>query len=217
MRVTSLFTRAAVVGATALALAAFATPARASVVLDFGDGGAGAGGLFTLTGGGNATGAHIPIDALTVFGTGANDGVYDVVGTCTGTGNGSESGVGCLDFNTSTNTISITGSVTGLPGNVSTASEALLSGSLLGWTADSQGLHGAFGPDGKARDLLLALGLPANTPFAYFGFSLAANGSGSPAISTDIKNTSVPEPGSMLLLGSGLLGLGGAIRRRFAK
>jgi hypothetical protein len=183
--------------------------ANAATVIDFGSGDAGVGGVFTLLGGGNASGANIPIDALTVSGAPAGNGVYEVTGTCV---DGADvNGSGCLNFNTATNTVTITGAIPGL----GILSEALLTGSFVSFTADVNGLQGARGPDSKARDLLIALGLSANQPFQYFGFSLTTNGlSPDSVISTDIRNTAVPEPASLTLLGSGLLFLA---RRRRAK
>jgi len=120
------------------------------------------------------------------------------------------------------NTIAIVGSI---PQLGILAPVNLLSGDLSGGVnvLINNGVTGAItasGFDNKARELLLAIGLDPNTQFAFFGFETAVNGqgTGSPytAISTDITNTSVPEPGTMTLFGTGLLGLARSIRRRYA-
>jgi hypothetical protein len=81
----------------------------------------------------------------------------------------------------------------------------------------------AYGTDVKNSDLLETLGISTEWPWGFFGWSLVAENpemptNGEPstgvAISTDIRNTQVPEPTSLLLLGTGLIGLGIIARRR---
>lgn len=205
-----------------LGLLVLTAPMFGAISIDFGTGDAGTGGTFTLLSGGNAKGQGIPIDTLTVSGAGAADGVYDVDGVTTGSG---ESGVGTLEFNTQTNVIAIVGSIvcqntlgacTGhAVGDTIVANTALLTGSFNSFTANNFGLLNATGPDTKAASLLTALGIPLSTKFSYFGFSLTTGGvAGGSVISTDIQNTSVPEPSSIVLFGVVLLGCCALMRRR---
>jgi PEP-CTERM motif-containing protein len=187
------------------------SPVFGAVVIDFGTGDAGIGGLFTLTGGGNATGANIPIDAVTISGAPLNDGTFEVTGT--GADAADANGSGVLNFNTATNTVSIIG---GIPLLGIANGTTLLTGSFTSFSVSVNGIQNATGPDQKSAALLTALGVPIGTPFGFFGFSITTNGmSPDSVISTDFRNTSVPEPSSIVLFGSVLFGCCALLRRRF--
>lgn len=215
-----------VLAATVFALAAGSASAS---VIDFGSGFGGDGGTISI--GSNITGSGIFIDSVTIIGAPLNNGTFDVEGA--GVCDDAFGGCGLLSFDKNLNTISIVGSIPAL-GIFSPIN--LLTGDLSGGVnvAINNGFTGgisASGNDTKARQLLYAIGLDPSTQFTFFGFTLGvAGGEGSvyTATSTDIINTTVPgsggsgqtlvpEPGSLLLFGTGLFGAATRLRRRFSK
>jgi hypothetical protein len=171
--------------------------AAATYVIDFGTGLAGSGGTINAAGS-TISGTNIHIGSMNVQGTASSDGTYLVDAL--------------LDFNTGANTISIVGDITTL----GITGDSLLSGSFTSFGYNvypgPTEVFSANGPDRKSNALLAALGIPLNTPFTFFGFSIqTANGL---VTSTDIINTAVvPAPAAIWLFGSGLLGLAGIARR----
>ncbi|MCX6545032.1 MAG: PEP-CTERM sorting domain-containing protein [Acidobacteria bacterium] len=208
----------------AAAMVITVAPAQAvPIVIDFGTGIAGSGGTL-FRDGADVWGSGIPIQIMNVQGS-VVPGNFLTYGTAVGDGHIIPGTWASLAFDTrsATNFISITGYIPSLGVGDANNLVTLLSGTINSHGSTAQGLVSATGVDTKSPEVLRALGIPVETPFAFFGFSLHAGWIGTApdehgiAISTDIKNTSVPEPASMLLFGSGLVGLAGAVRRRLKK
>jgi hypothetical protein len=209
------------VALAALALLLLVSSPASAIVLDFGSGQGGAGGTIVVNGS-DVQGIGILIDALTVLDNGSS-AVYDVDGVACG---GLDGSCGQLDFDSVAGTISITGEVPLLLVGPTTLMTGLLD------SVDLDAIGGGFplilatlrGTDNKAPELLAALGINPSTTFQFAGFTIGSfpiqcmeGATCYTAFSTDIANASVgaiPEPGTLMLLGGGLLGLARIARRR---
>jgi len=210
----------------ALALVAISSPAFAATIIDFRNAGALAGGTITYNGT-DVFGSNLPIGNVEIFGAPLNNNVFDIDGAVSQPPNAVGDGnYGSLDFNTATDVVTLTGCIPGLgvgigPNGACTP-VALLSGTTTGFTITNTpgGSRLEFsGFDTKNPDLLTAIGLSPTTPFIIDTFALltgtlSANGGPVQSISHDVRNVAVPEPATMMLLGTGLLAAFRARRRQ---
>jgi hypothetical protein len=196
-----------IVGMAAFTLGALTTSARANPVLDFKTGLADEGGTVLLFSDGNTTGSGIPIGKFAA--PTVNSG-YIAGGNATSS---SGEGYGALDGYLQSAGVSSSGlAVTRTSGTTGTSSNRT---PIIG-TTNGLGNGGGWGRDSPLGPLV---GLSTDLQYTFLGWSTTTDplavGTPGTRLGTDVRNTAVPEPGSIFLLGSGLLYAAGSVRRRF--
>ncbi len=201
-----------------IAVALFMASPGYAFTIDFGTGDF-SGGTVTSSGG-NVVGEGIVVDDMFVQMTmGGAVAHYDTTGTASGPGETAA----VLAFNKNLNQLTVIGGIPalGIPdGTTLLTMTGNFQNFSLTFPAGTGFVVNASGVDTKSSLLLSALGIPANTNWAYFGFTQggdwnAITGVGHP-VSTDITNVSTPEPFTLLLLGLGLglIGITGYRRKK---
>jgi hypothetical protein len=175
-------------------------------------------------------GTNILFDTVIVTGGTMNDGSYACVGCVLNFTTGGHVGsVLSTEFWAAGGTFTVTGAVTGVVGNTTLLSGSFGAGGMVGTFGTGGFTVGGSGLDSKNPDFLAFFGL--TNPFIYTNTDFTAascTGGGGAAFScevseSDLTNTdvgvpgAVPEPASLLLLGTGLVGIGQRVRRRMKK
>jgi PEP-CTERM motif len=212
-----------IVFAAAVATLALAMPASANVItIEFtsigvppGDNGGVS--LINWTSSTQATGSNLAISEMIVSGDGSFDGTYAVTGNV--------AGFGSLNFDTSSNLVQIVGGVTIGAATIPDGT-ALLTGTgpftnVLVTAGNCVAIPSHLcptvtfdAPNTINATLLSDLGSPHNV-WELSSFDTGEGTSNTvPQTSADVLNTNIPEPGSMAVLGTALVGLGLMWHRR---
>ena len=214
------------------------SPSAMAVSLDFNIGAPTSGSVSYAGSGGALIGSNIEVDNVVGLSTPANANVPGVCLSCvlnfntgvlSGAGGANPNNNGWWRFGPG-GAITITGGVDlqGVANDIALGS-TLLTGSFNSAFVQDLGLQGfkvTFGTffDTKHPDLLAYYGLAPTTPFqGAFTLLFASPNPGvglaftsSSIFSGNVVNTVVPLPAAVLLFGSGLIGLAGALRKKLS-